>query len=127
MIALFNLGANTTAFTVLAMAIGFNFGGNFTLFPSITADYFGNKSLGKNYGFVFSSYGVGGIVGPIVGGIAASSAAGYSMAFYPAAIMCLIGAALAAFVLKPPTDGGTHEAPAEAKETEKPKEEKAEE
>ena len=30
--------------------VGLNFGGNFALFPSATADYFGTKNLGMNYG-----------------------------------------------------------------------------
>ena len=46
--------------------IGLCFGSNFSLFPSSTADYFGTKSVGVNYGFIFTSYGFGGIVGPMV-------------------------------------------------------------
>jgi OFA family oxalate/formate antiporter-like MFS transporter len=51
-----------------ATLIGFNFGGNFALFPTITADTFGAKNIGQNYPFVFLAYGVGGILGPILGG-----------------------------------------------------------
>lgn len=51
-----------------ATLIGFNFGGNFALFPTITADTFGAKNVGQNYPFVFLAYGVGGILGPILGG-----------------------------------------------------------
>ncbi|MFH1448084.1 MAG: OFA family MFS transporter [Candidatus Micrarchaeota archaeon] len=45
-------------------AIGLCFGANFSLFPSATADAFGTKSMGVNYGFMFTAYGFGGIVGP---------------------------------------------------------------
>ena len=41
-----------------ATLIGFNFGGNFALFPAITSDTFGNERIGQNYPFVFLSYGV---------------------------------------------------------------------
>jgi OFA family oxalate/formate antiporter-like MFS transporter len=51
-----------------ATLIGFNFGGNFALFPTITADTFGTKYIGQNYPWVFLAYGVGGIAGPIMGG-----------------------------------------------------------
>ena len=34
-----------------------DFGGNFALFPSATADYFGSKNLGMNYGWIFTAYG----------------------------------------------------------------------
>ncbi len=51
-----------------ATLIGFNFGGNFALFPTITADTFGAKNVGLNYPWVFLAYGFGGIMGPILGG-----------------------------------------------------------
>jgi MFS transporter, OFA family, oxalate/formate antiporter len=51
-----------------AALIGFNFGGNFALFPALTADLFGASTVGRNYGWVFTSYGVGGIIGPIMAG-----------------------------------------------------------
>ena len=49
---------------LFAALIGFNFGGNFALFPAATADYFGNRNVGTNYGWVFTAYGIAGIVGP---------------------------------------------------------------
>lgn len=52
-----------------AALIGFNFGGNFALFPTITADAFGAKNVGQNYPLVFLAYGVGGIAGPLLGGM----------------------------------------------------------
>ena len=51
-----------------ATLIGFNFGGNFALFPAFTADKFGNDTVGRNYPCVFLSYGAGGIVFPILAG-----------------------------------------------------------
>ena len=53
---------------LFAALIGFNFGGNFALFPAITTDTFGHKFFGQNYGYVFLAYGVGGTVGPMLGG-----------------------------------------------------------
>jgi len=52
-----------TAITLGAGLVGFNFGGNFAVFPSATADLFGSKNLGANYGLVFTSYGVAGVAG----------------------------------------------------------------
>jgi MFS transporter, OFA family, oxalate/formate antiporter len=51
-----------------ATIIGFNFGGNFSLFPTITADTFGTRNVGQNYPWIFLAYGVGGIAGPLMGG-----------------------------------------------------------
>ncbi len=44
--------------------IGLCFGSNFSLFPSSTADFFGTKHMGVNYGMMFTAYGFGGILGP---------------------------------------------------------------
>jgi OFA family oxalate/formate antiporter-like MFS transporter len=45
-------------------AVGFTFGGFLALFPAVTADYFGTKNVGANYGWMFSAYGAGGLFGP---------------------------------------------------------------
>jgi OFA family oxalate/formate antiporter-like MFS transporter len=50
---------------VMAM-IGLCYGACFALFPASTADFFGPKNCGVNYGLVFTAYGVGGILGPML-------------------------------------------------------------
>ena len=72
--------------------VGLNFGGIFALFPSATADYFGSKNLGMNYGWVFTAYGVAGILGPVVGGVLFDVTQQYIMAFVFAGILCFIAA-----------------------------------
>lgn len=44
--------------------IGLCFGGYLALYPAITADYYGTKNVGVNYGFMFTAYGAGGLLGP---------------------------------------------------------------
>ena len=83
-----------------AALIGFNFGGNFALFPALTADEFGDKSVGQNYPWVFLAYGAGGIVFPILGGWLGDQEI-FSLAFVLAGIACLIGAAATAAVFPP--------------------------
>ena len=80
-----------------ATLIGFNFGGNFALFPTITADTFGVKSVGMNYPFVFLAYGVGGILGPILGG-KMGDIGNFPMAFTIAGVAVLIGTVLTLMV-----------------------------
>ena len=58
-----------TGFIVASAMVGFNYGGSFAVFPAITADYFGNKRLGSNYGWLFTAYGLAGIVGPQLAGL----------------------------------------------------------
>ncbi len=84
-----------------ATLIGFNFGGNFALFPTITAQTFGTKTIGKNYGWVFLAYGVGGIVGPIMGG-KLGDMNNFPLAFTIAGVGCLVAAGIIALV-KPPS------------------------
>jgi len=49
-----------------ATMIGFNYGTNLSLFPSVTKDYFGLKNFGMNYGLIFSAWGIGGFIFPRV-------------------------------------------------------------
>lgn len=114
MLLLYRVGGSYWGLVVGASIIGFNFGGNFALFPAATADYFGNKNVGTNYGWVFLAYGVAGIAGPQVAGYfrdaaraaADASAAGpdpaaWSTPFVVAATACFLAAVLV-LALKPP-------------------------
>lgn len=84
-----------------AAAVGFNYGANLSLFPSATADYFGTKNMGVNYGLVFTAWGVGGVFGGMVAGKIVDLTASYNMAFAVAAILCLCASGLT-FVTKAP-------------------------
>ena len=83
-----------------ATLIGFNFGGNFALFPTITADTFGSKNLAQNYGWVFLAYGVGGIFGPMLGG-KLGDMGNFPLAFTVCGILVLVAAALITMVRAP--------------------------
>ncbi|HEX9744197.1 MAG TPA: OFA family MFS transporter [bacterium] len=81
MLLFFFVGKVAIGLYVFAALIGFNFGGNFALYPAATADYFGNKNVGVNYGWMFTAYGVGGLVGPQIAGMfkdMAADGAGYN-------------------------------------------------
>jgi len=109
MLSLFKLGGTATGLFLAAALIGFNFGGNFALFPTITADFFGTKSIGQNYGWVFLAYGVAGIAGPQLSGYYRDLAKGGGVAawqtpFLIAGFACLLGAVIMALA-KPPKKG----------------------
>jgi MFS transporter, OFA family, oxalate/formate antiporter len=84
-----------------ATIIGFNFGGNFSLFPTVTADLFGTQNVGLNYGWVFTAYGVGGIIGPIMAGVFRDTIESWVAAFIISGIACLVAAGIGQ-MLKPP-------------------------
>lgn len=84
-----------TALYVIASIIGFNYGGIFALFPSATADLFGPKNVGANYGWLFTSYGIAGVIGIAAGNVAKTTTGSYFAAFILAAVLCVISAGLA--------------------------------
>lgn len=84
-----------------AAIIGFNFGGNFALFPTATADLFGTKNVGRNYGWVFTAYGVGGIIGPIMAGIIRDRWQNWLAAFVVCGFACIV-AAIIGLTIRPP-------------------------
>ncbi len=92
---------------ICASIIGFNFGGNFALFPAAIADFFGNKNVGSNYGWLFTAYGVAGILGPQIAGYFKDTAKGsgdpsvWMTPFIIAAVACLLGAFIM-LMTKPP-------------------------
>jgi len=99
MFFLLGMGSSASALAIAACWIGFNFGGNFALFPLLTLENFGPKNLGANYGAVFTSYGVGGILGPVMAGKVWDNMGTFKTAFIVAAIAC-VAAAVLTFLLK---------------------------
>ncbi len=95
------MGSTQTTLTIAACWIGFNFGGNFALFPLATAESFGTKNLGANYGAMFTSYGVGGIIMPILAGQVWDTLGSFYWAFIVAGVICVL-ATLLAWTVKPP-------------------------
>jgi OFA family oxalate/formate antiporter-like MFS transporter len=100
MIGFYFVGGTEWGLYAAAALIGFNFGGNFALFPAATADLFGDANVGVNYPWVFLAYGVGGVAGPLLGGVT-GDAGTWLLAFLPAGLACLAAAALA-LTLRPP-------------------------
>jgi OFA family oxalate/formate antiporter-like MFS transporter len=107
--------------------VGLCFGGYLALYPAVTADLFGTKHLGVNYGWMFSAYGAGGIVGPYLaakmmkvvsqipyqvtepGGKIAErmfAVGNYRPAFLAAGIACVVAAVIIAVALKPAKPAG---------------------
>ena len=85
-----------------AAIAGLAYGSLFSLMPSITADFFGVKNLGVNYGLVFSGWGIAAIIGPILGGIVVVKSGTYTMSYIVAGILLLIGTLFVSFI-KPPS------------------------
>lgn len=79
-------------FVAVLMAIGLCFGGFMGIFPSITADMFGPKNLGMNYGIIFTAYGAAAFIGPrLAARFKELNSGDYTQAFLIAAGLSIIG------------------------------------
>lgn len=87
---------NYPLFLLAVSLIGFCFGGFLAIFPSITADYYGTKNLGSNYGFMYQAYGISAFVGPIV-----VKALPFTKAFLLASLLCVLAIGMASLVKVP--------------------------
>lgn len=92
------------ALIIGASIAGLAYGSLFSLMPSITADFFGLKTLGVNYGLVFSGWGIAAIIGPVLGGYAVMSTGTYTTSYVTAGILLLVGTVLVMF-MKSPSSG----------------------
>ena len=91
------------AFTACMLAY-WVYGGGLALMPSYTADFYGPKNLGFNYGLVFMGWGFGAFMPKLAGHIRDVSGS-YDQAFYIAGILLLVAVGLA-FITKKPKKSG---------------------
>lgn len=90
-------------YTLGISLIGFAYGGSLSIMPAFTADYYGTKHLGVNYGWVFSAYGAAGVLGPIIGAQIRAATGAWSGAFM---VLAALSAAAAVLILiaRPPKE-----------------------
>ena len=76
-------------------------GGWLAIAPPATATFFGTKRYAKNYGVVFTAYGMGAILGTLISGRLRDAFGSYIYAFYPTAALAVIGIIIAVLMLRP--------------------------
>jgi OFA family oxalate/formate antiporter-like MFS transporter len=82
-------------FIISLALVFFTWGEVYSIFPSVTADFFGAKNASSNYSFMYSTKGVASIVG---GGIAAllfERTGSWNAVFYGSAVLALCSAFIA--------------------------------
>lgn len=84
------LFSNQPLFTISMLLIGFCFGGFLAIYPALTSDYYGSRNLGVNYGVVFTAYGAGSVLGPIMASYFHDYQGSYLPAFYVSAALTII-------------------------------------
>jgi len=101
MLTLFSMGNTPIMLVIYAAAIGFNFGGIYSLFHTAVAVLFGAKDVSSNYLFIFTAFGIAGIAGPTIGGLIRDNTGSFFMAFISAGIVCIFGSLLALTIKMP--------------------------
>jgi MFS transporter, OFA family, oxalate/formate antiporter len=86
------------SFSILWLCLG----GWLAIAPAATASYFGTKDYARNYGLVFTAYGVGAIIGNLMAGAAKDTLGGYVNVFPYVAVLAVLGIVVAVVMLKPP-------------------------
>lgn len=93
---------DTIPLLVLGAALaGLAYGALFTLFPTTTADFFGVKNLGVNYGIIFTGWGIAGIVGPMIAGMVNDATGTYTISYYVSGSLLIIAVILVKLMKAP--------------------------
>jgi MFS transporter, OFA family, oxalate/formate antiporter len=98
---LYLAGANVTFLYVMVFIVYWCYGTQLSVNASATADFFGAKNAGMNYGMLFTAWGVAGVIGPRIGGVLFDKYKNYQMAFYTAAALAAV-ALLSEFMARRP-------------------------
>ena len=96
----------TNPSSIIAYIIGFailwlNLGGWLAIAPAATATLFGMKDYARNYGIVYTAYGIGAILGNILAGQAKDIFGAYVKVFPYVMILAILGIIVAIVLLKP--------------------------
>ncbi len=79
MFAFFN---NFALLTFGALLVGFSYGTLLSVFPSLTADLYGLKNYGTNYGIVYLAWGLSGVLAPVVADIVYDATGEFTIAYF---------------------------------------------
>ncbi len=100
--ALFLWRAQVVPFFALIALVYWCYGTQLSLFASTTADFYGTRNLGRNYGILFTAWGAAGIFGPGIAGRVFDAFGDYRYAFFSAAGFAVI-AFIALLMARPPS------------------------
>jgi MFS transporter, OFA family, oxalate/formate antiporter len=99
-IALGTFGSNPWAFLILSGIVFLAWGEVYSLFSATAGDAFGTKHVGKIYGVLYCAKGVAALLVPLAN-VLMEATGTWSSVLYTVAVMDLIAALMAIFVLRP--------------------------
>ncbi|MFW6269073.1 MAG: OFA family MFS transporter [Bacillota bacterium] len=91
---------NIVLYIISFSLLWLNLGGWLAIAPAATGRFFSEENYSRNYGLVFTAYGVGAILGTTVSGSIRDWTGSYVNAFYPLLFISVIGMYIAVKYLK---------------------------
>ncbi|HSV21553.1 MAG TPA: oxalate/formate MFS antiporter [Xanthobacteraceae bacterium] len=98
--ALLYFAANPVLFVILSGLVFFAWGEIYSLFPATCTDIYGRKFATTNYGMLYTAKGTASLLVPLAN-VLTNATGSWHAVFYVAAILNIIAAVMALFVLKP--------------------------
>ena len=98
--ALLLFAGNPLLFVILSGLVFFAWGEIYSLFPATCTDIYGRKFATTNYGMLYTAKGTAAVLVPLAN-VLTNATGSWHAVFYVAAILNLVAAVMALFVLKP--------------------------
>lgn len=98
---LYHAGSNVTLLYGMVFVVYWCYGTQLSVNASTTADFWGTRNAGINYGLLFTAWGVAGIIGPRIAGQLFDRFKNYQAAFYTAAVLSAVALILEFFARRP--------------------------
>lgn len=98
--ALLLFAANPFLFVILSGLVFFAWGEIYSLFPATCTDIYGRKFATTNYGMLYTAKGTASLLVPLAN-VLTNATGSWHAVFYVAAILNIVAAVMALFVLKP--------------------------
>jgi len=100
LLMIINNSANPVLYFIAFAIFWLNLGGWLAIVPAATSYFFGKKNYIKNYGYLFTAYGVGAVIGNLLSGSIRDIMGSYYFVFYPTLILAALGIIVALLFLK---------------------------
>jgi OFA family oxalate/formate antiporter-like MFS transporter len=98
---LFLFRGSVSLFYLLLAAVYYCYGTQLSVYASTSADFFGTRNVGFNYGLLLLAWGVAAILGPFLGGRVYVATGEYRYAFFVAAAMSIAALITLTFAKNP--------------------------
>ena len=112
--ALFLLRENVVMFYAFLGVVYYCYGTQLSVYASTSADFYGTKNVGFNYGLLLLAWGTAGILGPFLGGRVFVATGDYRWAFFIGAVLAIVALGTLFLAKNPHAQGHAAVQPARA-------------